>query len=280
MDGFNQQVCFNELSSLDNSENDDVVSLFSNYAKTISELKAKGFNGVRYEDSICSLNKDGIRDIFDFGKNPNNKRFFEMILSTMRRPYLEPDSIEEERYINEDFQVKICNEWNVGQGFSSAYLLGTIVISLLTNQKWTEISYAIRNSKNEELKGEIINVFSPESTKTNDVLQFIEQHKPLILKECLTEPEQKSYKFRDDHGKDKLIFLWKRLCRCKYIISAINSLPFNSSGKEFIEQCFDDGKIYLRLVKTEKGYGMVIQTTGETRIETEAIGKIIKEKYQ
>ena len=84
-------------------------------------------------------------------------------------------------------------------------------------------------------------------------------------------PERKSCNFRKDHGIDKLTLLWNRLRNCEFIISAINSLEFNPSGKEFIEKCCDDGKIHIRLTYTDAGYGMVIQTTGKNKRETTAI---------
>ena len=83
MDCFNRQVCFNELSSLDNKDNEDAILLFSNYAKTIAELKNKGFNGVRYDEKgIFSLNKEGIRNIYDLINDPTSKTLFRFILST------------------------------------------------------------------------------------------------------------------------------------------------------------------------------------------------------
>lgn len=55
MGSFNRQACFNELSSLDKDYEEDAILLFSSYAKTIKVLKAKGFNGIRYEHGIASL---------------------------------------------------------------------------------------------------------------------------------------------------------------------------------------------------------------------------------
>ena len=65
MGSLNQYACFNELSFLDQEEDEDALSLFINYAKTIQALKQKGFNGIRYEYGITSLNKDGIRNIYE-----------------------------------------------------------------------------------------------------------------------------------------------------------------------------------------------------------------------
>ena len=279
MDAFNRQVCFNELSFLDKDEKEDSFLLFSNYAKTIKALTTKGFKGVRYEYGIASLTEGNLRNVFELKDNPNGRIFFEYIISTARTPYIDPDTQAEERYINEDFEINVDDVWCVGQGFTAAYLLDTIVISLCTHPKWEDSSYEIRNIQDEKNKGLVLNVNRLESLETDAINLFIEQRTPLNLEKCNILPQKKSHKFREDHGSDKLELLWNRLCNCDFIVSAINSLEFNPNGKEVIEKCFDDGKIYIRLVDSDAGYGMVIQTTGKNKRETTAIGEEILKNY-
>ena len=279
MDSFNRQVCFNELSFLDKDDNEDSFLIFSNFAKTIKALKAKGFNGIRYEHGITSLTNENLRNIFNLRNNPKGKILFDLILATARNPYLDSDTEAEERFVNENFEVKVNDTWCVGQGFTAAHLLDTIVISLYTHTKWENPSYVIRNTQEKREVGQVLNVVTSESSETEIIQSFVEQRTPLNLERCNILPEKKSCKFRKDHGSDKLKLLWERLRNCEFIISAINSLEFNPNGKEFIEKCFDDGKIHIRLVGSDAGYGMVIQTTGKNKRETIAIGESIMQKY-
>lgn len=281
MDSFNRQACFNELSYFSKKEdNEDVLHLYSVYAEMIKVLIKKGFNGVRYEHGIASLCKEGERNIFDLKKTPRGKDIFLFILSTARNPYIDPDTQEEDRYINEDFEVLVNEEWCVGQGFAAAYLLDTIVVSLCTHSKWNIASYIIRRRQDEMEQGFILNATTSTSVETEAINLFISQRKPIVLKQCDIPPKSKAYKFREDHGIDELIFLWNKLRNCEYIVSAINSLKFNPKGRDFVEECFADGKIHIRLVDSDAGYGMVIQTTGETLQETKAIGEIITRRYR
>ncbi len=78
---------------------------------------------------------------------------------------------------------------------------------------------------------------------------------------------------------DSLRALWDKLRNCEYVESVINSLEFNSQGRSFIEKCFEDGKIHIRITDSGAGYGMVIQTTGTNLRATKMIGDIIAEKY-
>ena len=59
----------------------------------------------------------------------------------------------------------------------------------------------------------------------------------------------------------------------------INSLPFNSHERKFIKRIREEGLIEIVLPWTDKGYGVVVKTTGRTIKETEMIGRIIMEKY-
>ncbi|MFV0501437.1 MAG: hypothetical protein ACK5MH_07620 [Bacteroidales bacterium] len=59
----------------------------------------------------------------------------------------------------------------------------------------------------------------------------------------------------------------------------INSLPFNSACKNFIRKTYPDGKIEIVLTKTDKGLGIIIQTTGRNIRETNRIAEILEEEY-
>ncbi len=100
-----------------------------------------------------------------------------------------------------------------------------------------------------------------------------------ILIECDLEIKDKKISLRSDHGVDVLTEFSKRLLRCPYVIGVINSLPFNSFERRFIKKIREDGLIEIVLPWTDKGYGVVVKTTGRTMRETEMIGKIIMEKY-
>ena len=63
------------------------------------------------------------------------------------------------------------------------------------------------------------------------------------------------------------------------VYNIINALPFNSYERKFIRKIREDGLIEIVLPWTDKGYGIVVKTTGRTIKETEMIGKIIMEEY-
>lgn len=93
------------------------------------------------------------------------------------------------------------------------------------------------------------------------------------------QSKDKRISLRNDHGADILADFSKRLIKCPYVVGVINSLPFNSYERKFIRKIREDGLIEIVLPWTDKGYGIVVKTTGRTMKETEKIGKIIMEEY-
>ena len=96
--------------------------------------------------------------------------------------------------------------------------------------------------------------------------------------ECNLRAEDKEITLRAEHGIDESKNFSKRLIRCPYVIKVVNSLPFNSHERKFIRRIRENGLIEIVLPWTDKGYGIVVKTTGRTFRETESIGAIIDEK--
>lgn len=99
------------------------------------------------------------------------------------------------------------------------------------------------------------------------------------LIECNIKPENKKIKLSDHHGIVVLSNFSKKLVNCKYVCEIINSLDFEPKSKKFIRAIKDKGIIEITLMWEDAGYGLVMETTGRNKRETEKIAKIIKEKY-
>ena len=176
MDSFNRQVCFNELSFLDKDNNENSFLIFSNYAKTIKALKTKGFNGIRYEHGIASLDKENLRSIFDLRNDPNGRTLFNLILTTARNPYLDSDTQAEERYVNEDFEVKVQTYQTLLN-----HAIKNAQVFLFTGDVASNIS-RIKNVKSAYPNYELV-IYRPESL---DISFAILQEESIIVKEIVT----------------------------------------------------------------------------------------------
>jgi len=92
--------------------------------------------------------------------------------------------------------------------------------------------------------------------------------------------KNKEVKLRDDHGKEVLLAFAKKIVKSEYVIKVVNSLPFNPQENNFTKKCYPNGQIELVLIETDRGLGLIIQTTGRNQSETEEIAKILEKEFK
>ena len=59
----------------------------------------------------------------------------------------------------------------------------------------------------------------------------------------------------------------------------MNSLPFDSESNEFISRICDNGLIEVRLIRTDKGLGMILKTTARNHMEATYMAADLQQKY-
>jgi len=208
-----------------------------------------------------------------------SKSLKHLLLSIVRQPYIDNnDTSIEERYI-------LSNAFWVGEvmlaveGLAIAYLYNTVSISFYSAETWNidEISLKFTQEGYDE---QIVRV------KHASQVRHIEVHKDWIgsrigqrLRTTDLHFSQKEIHLRDDHGKDVLLRFSRKLVRSPYIIKVINSMPYNCHDHDFIKNCYEDGRIEIVLVRSDEGFGVVVQTTGNNIDETEAISQILFEEF-
>jgi hypothetical protein len=205
------------------------------------------------------------------------------LLSFIRKPFSN-DIIEAETgnldlfsFSNADLDI----EGLTCVGFELAFLQGVPTISLNTDDLWQKdyLSFTKTDSLSlEDQEVEVINISDKEELSTC-FKGFAELNSNIQLQETDLLYENKKISLRDDHGKDILEAFSKKLLRSVYVCNVINSLPFNSKAIRFIRRTSSDGKIEIILHWEDKGIGMIIQTTGRNKRETEKIADILREQF-
>ena len=109
---------------------------------------------------------------------------------------------------------------------------------------------------------------------------WIESLSRIELVESDMDPEDKTIRLSDDHGKDKLMVLARKLLRSHFVKSVLYSLPFDPSGRSFIRKVYPDGRIAITLLRYDAGYSLMVETTGRNFRETKNIAEILKEKFE
>ncbi|MEN8215122.1 MAG: hypothetical protein ABFS56_01840 [Pseudomonadota bacterium] len=280
-------LIFNEISAnyLTNSDSEDEArKRMQDLCDVCKKAKENGFSQLRVErkfETYSLKNGYAIVDwLNDRSVYPTQKTFF---LSYKRFPYIEESDenaetafIEKYYYLNEADEHRFHGKET--DGLAVAYIYDTIAVSFPVNEVWQKVYIKLieRDNENErEVKVRHVSLREHFEAHKN----FIEVNKEIILQETTLSPSEKIIHLRNDHGKDILTDFAKRLINSSYVVKVINSLPFNSNESNFIRKTYPDGKIEIVLIWTDKGYGLIIQTTGRNHRETEKIAQILEENY-
>ncbi|MBI4648054.1 MAG: hypothetical protein HY738_16085 [Bacteroidia bacterium] len=166
----------------------------------------------------------------------------------------------------------------ITEGLAWAFICDTLAISFPANIVWQKTSINLIEDKNGNRNNVTVNHAS--EVPHFAVLQnWINSIKTITLSETQLLPNQKSIHISDDHGKDKLEKIAKKLCRSVYVTEIPYSLPLHPHTKCFINKVYHDGKIAVTLFDYDEGFSMMVQTTGKNLRETQTIAEILKDMY-
>ncbi|SFN20926.1 hypothetical protein SAMN05421741_102118 [Paenimyroides ummariense] len=280
------EVVFNEVSFLPYSENEYVLkSSFINMLKVFAIVKEKhGFSHILFPTNIGTISVLNGKSFTQWAYEIQHQGEKNTILSFIKRPFGEDVLEEQIMHLNKFYyhneSVGIIEKYCIG--LAIGYLKDKVSISLNTNLCWNfpQISFKEIIDDDFNIQDVLVNNITGEDhISNNDVEKNLIYSGELELIGTPVNFSSKSISLRDDHGKDKLKTFSKRLVKSKYVVSIINSLPFNPNDRELIRKVFPDGKIEIVLHWESAGYGIIIQTTGRNLRETEEIAKIIKENF-
>jgi hypothetical protein len=226
---------------------------------------------LKYNITTCRIDSADNVKLFQMIQNmPDSFNIRNFYFSFFRTPY-ESEIVEKEQ--DEYYAHNWSYEGKMCIGLALASMMNSAALSILE----TEWDMPFIHLMKDDNAGAVRNICTEE---------HVDVHIPKIQQEGKTELiesdmpfENKKISLRDDHGKDILLDFSKRLVRCTYIIEIVNSLPFNPHERRFIKKVYGNGLIEIVLPWTDKGYGVVVKTTGRNINETEKIGEIIEEKY-
>lgn len=257
------EIYANELSITDKTLND-----YDNIKKLAAAYKILVAKGI----GSCRISNEALNQIYNVLNcaDPHKRNILYFVYSFFHAPF---DTDEIVEYCADEY---LLHNWSCnGQqcvGLSYASIMDSLSVSL-GDIEWKSI---VQIEKDDE-KVDVKNVSN--QTHVEEYSEWIDSLNNIVLMESDIKPEDKTIHLRDDHGKDKLNDFSKRICKSPYVISIVNSLPYNSKDRNFIRKVKADGLVECVMCWTDKGYGLVIKTTGRNLRETEKIAEILKEQY-
>jgi hypothetical protein len=253
-------------------------NLMKNLLFTTRKANTYDFRKLRV---FVKLNLSVIYTINDWINDPQVRPDYKTLLLGLKRyPFIaEGDENIETRFIENYYYLDMPARQELHmkevEGLAVAFLYNTLSISFKTNEVWKKTSINLLEKTAEAQNNVCVKHIScPEHIDSH--LEWIEANRPVELVKTEIKPLEKKINLRDDHGKDILEKLADKLVKSPYVISIVNSLPFNPKNRHFIKEIYPDGKIEIILTWTDEGLGLLIQTTGRNRQETKKIADIIE----
>ncbi|MCA1794668.1 MAG: hypothetical protein LC660_12520 [Desulfobacteraceae bacterium] len=210
----------------------------------------------------------------------NEQRTLGILLRGLARyPFIDDDSEEEKRYIENCFAILKNGKSFPCYGLAAAYLYTTLGIGFASDAFWKNCDHLLEIQGDNKETATVYCVSTPAHFQTAAIEQWLESRKKIELITCPLSAHEKQISLRDDHGKDILLQFSKKIVQSPYVVRIVNSLPFNPSERKFIKRIRSNGNVEIVLIDTDMGLGLVIKTTGRNTRETKAISEIIQEKY-
>lgn len=279
-------IIFNELSFLPLTTNEHVLkekflSLMNTYAFASEKF---GFNHIVFPTNIGGIKVTTEKTFLQWAYAITHKGEKNKILSFVKRPFgdevlaEQKDELSKYYYQNPEHGIPetYCN------GLAVAHVRKELCSSITLHSIWDVTEISFHKIINVDLETEIVtvpNVTQEKHFEVESIRNFVEYLGELDLRETEINPKEKPIALRDDHGKDKLIAFSKRVVQSKFVLSVINSLPFNPKCINLIKEVYSDGKIEMVLYWEDKGIGIIIQTTGTNYRETDAIAEILRKEF-
>jgi hypothetical protein len=275
------ELIFNELSEMPICSNKtEAFERVDKFIATYKEANEFGFNKIRFHKGYESLNLLNNYTLNDYCNETQHSRTKGLLLRGLfKMPFIHDNSEEEKRYIESSFVLKKDKKEINPYGLAAAYLYSVPAISFLSEIFWEDCVFDIIVYTSEERQEKIYCVSKPEHFNEHLLIDFIKSNLPVKLLETQLAAEDKTIKLRNDHGKDMLEDFSKRIVNSKYVVSVINSLPYNPHCKNFIKEVYPDGKIEIVLTNTNRGLGIVIKSTGRNLKETREIATILQNEF-
>lgn len=277
------ELFFNELSLNPHCEVDELHRRVLNYAEVLSRCGELGHKRIRYENDFAAIMLTPEKSLATYCyENIHNTEYntsISLILSTRHHPYIDPDTEQEAMYVENDYKVIVGDSSVSAYGLTSAFLSNSFSVGFQSSDEWNRCCFPVSVMSDGSLSnvGKVFCV--SDLTHFDDssfVKWYVDGHEVAYVKR---KDEPYRHLSSDHHGKDILMRFTDKIMKEDFVVGIVNSLPFESRATKFVETIGGDGIINLRLIGTDKGLGIAVQTTGKCKLQTTYFAKILEEKY-
>jgi hypothetical protein len=276
------ELLFNELSlaPLSNSDAEAEIKILQ-FLDTFRAAQKKGFTKIRSDHRLDQIKLTNEIDLLNWALRENHRTHLNLILGLLVSPFLDTDVPNAfEKYDNAVYTFEsIPHNYPATPcaGLAAASIQELPAISLSSEPLWGLPILTVTITAGESVSTDnVLNISHPNRFAEDDIELFLENYGDLILPVTTISPADKNVHLSDHHGKAELKELSDRLRLSPHVIEMWST---DWGGRNFIRKIKKDGVIEVVLIKTQKRYALLIQTTGTNYRQTKAIAELIDEKY-
>lgn len=240
------------------------------------------------------VNKTGFETILQaLMSNPEHRMF---LASFFVSPYVDEEAQEDlasaENHVAENEYRLLtdgdCRPECPMMGWAQANR--SLTVGLSSSSQWNQLVYLIEKISIREEDGEFdkfdieaICVTKSAQVESRRVQGWIAAQRDFDKvpdpDPCLIDPKDKHIKIQKHHGVDVLSKFAEQLCRVSYVQGIIDTIAWDSKTNEFIDRCYDDGTVDIRMHWSNRGYGLKVQTTARGLLQTRKAAEMLKTKF-
>lgn len=277
---------FNELSIMPLCVTDEEVETRINgFAEVLEFCGFLGFERVRFDRPAKYIKlKEGysLKEYLSVHARGNNNQA-RLMLSMLQPPYIEGNTIAEDRYITHTARLKREGQEIEAEGLATAYFSEGFAVGFASEDFWRnniEFTLLVKDDISRKRHEQKIFCISALSQFSDSLfMDWAINSLQLQFRPSRLHKDLKTVKLRDDHGKNLLEKFSSKIIKESYVVSVINSLPFECNIRKMTRIKEDCSLIEVRMLSTENKIGIVVQTTAQNGLEAAYIAADIERKY-
>lgn len=276
------EAYLNELSCFPLCESEsEVDKRVNDLLAVVKVAHANKFNVIRCADKGISgvlLSEDF--SLADFcNKNPRGEKE-QLLMMTMKAPFFKEGSLAEERYVLGTYLIEINGVRKDAYGLAAAYLNNSIAINMCSNDYWISHKEYELILSCDRSRGLVYAFCCPNDFESDHFTFWQVKNKPRRF--LSSSKKVKCCKLSSDHHGNNVLkeFAENSLFPLPYIDEVVTSMQYSPYCKTFVKDIHVDSmRIDVVLTWTEKGLGMVLQTTARDEVELRQMAEELENKF-
>lgn len=280
------EAVFNELSVFPKGERKDVSVRLNAFLTLVKRAGEEGYTAIRCpENGPSSVEFTDEYSLSDYIYEDTRDKKRILLLSIIKKPYFQSDSLEESTYVNGNFWLKKNETERISTiGLAAAFLRDTFALNLQTSKFWCDNKYQTLMIEGVGLPKEakVLTLSSASDFDSEEYQEWKFDRTPKNWCKCPILPKDKKCNLSSTHHGNKELaeFAKRKLFPLDFVVEISTSLEYDEHCKAFVKAIHPEtATIEVVLYREELGYSMVVKTTARNEIELRQMANTLEGKF-